>query len=84
MFTTVVGVNHAYRGVARQSSTFRNSFANKSIDGKLDQSSCSMTKFESNPWWSVTFINVMQVHMVTIAGMLLFHLGPLVRHFGEG
>ena len=82
MFTTVVSVNYAYRGVARQSSTSRNFFAEKSIDGKIHHSSCSMTKMESNPWWSVTFINVMQVHMVTIAGMLLFHLGLLVRHVG--
>ena len=73
--------NLALDGMATQSSTFRESRAERATDGNADgifaHNSCSMTENEHDPWWMITFNNNILVYTVDIAnradccGMLL-------------
>ena len=52
-------VNFGPRGVATQSSTYKDCIPARAIDGNTDneygQKSCTQTLKDSDPWWKVTF-----------------------------
>ena len=83
-----IGKNLAPGGTATQSSTFRGKkcvyLAEWAIDGNthdtFDEHSCSHTYEETEPWWKVTFKNVILVKEVLIVnrgdsfGKCIFHV----------
>ena len=83
-----IGKNLAPGGTATQSSTYRDKkhlcVAELAIDGnthdRLDKQSCTQTNEETEPWWKVTFKNVILVKEVLIVnrgdccGKCIFHV----------
>ena len=67
---TVVGKNLARLGVATQSSTSSKGHARNAIDGNLDgvfsHNSCTLTSASTNPWWKVTFNDLILFHEVIV------------------
>ena len=63
--------NHALKGIASQMSTLGENTAVRGVDDNADNiiahNSCSVTHNENDPWWMVTFHNVIQVIEVAIA-----------------
>ena len=67
---TAMGINYARQGVATQSSSFPFGAPQRAVDGnnddKLWRDSCSHTRWEKNPWWMVTFAELITVREVII------------------
>ena len=65
----VLGINFARQGFARQSS-YSNYNARRAIDGNADgtfkHNSCSFTRKEYGPWWTVHFKKTVLVREVII------------------
>ena len=63
--------NLALEGIASQSSQYGSGYARKAIDGKTDgnfsHGSCTHTSHNNDPWWMITFKNMILVNEVIIA-----------------
>lgn len=64
------GINYALRGLAEQSSTYRNNDAGRVVDGSRDflmrHGSCSHTNKELNPWLRVELDKIILVTEVML------------------
>ena len=74
LLSTAMGTNHAFVGVATQSSIYENNTAELAIDGNINndmsQHSCSITSEVYEPWWEVTFKYEIRVSEVIIVSRL--------------
>ena len=65
-----MGTNFAVQGFARMASTFASEWAHQAIDDNGDDDyghkTCSRTKTENSPWWTVFFGKVVMVREVII------------------
>ena len=63
--------NLALEGIASQSSQHGRGYARKAIDGNTDgnffHGSCTHTSDNNDPWWMITFKNMILVDEVIIA-----------------
>ena len=66
--------NHAFVGVATQSSTYEDNTPDLAIDGNINNymssQSCSNTNDDYEPWWKVTFKYEIRVTEVIIINHL--------------
>ena len=74
LLSTAMGTNHAFVGVATQSSTFEENTPELAIDGNINNymsnHSCSYTLDDYEPWWKVTFKYDIRVSEVVIVNRL--------------
>ena len=64
-----MGTNFALRGIAQMSSTFSRETSNRARDDNINaygHKTCSRTKRENSPWWTLYFRNVVSVREVII------------------
>ena len=84
MFVLELWENLAIEGIATQSSNYENSTAQQANDGNPDPNyhhgSCSHTRYETDPWWRVTFKRVVLVKEVIIVNRA-DHPGMLIDGF---
>ena len=69
-----MGKNHAFVGVATQSSTDEDNTPELAVDGNINNNksiqSCSITNVDYEPWWEVTFKYEIRVSEVIIVNHL--------------
>ena len=69
-----MGTNHAFVGVATQSSTYNDNTPELAIDGNINnyysKHSSSNTRNQYWPWWEVTFKYTIRVSEVIIVNRL--------------
>ena len=70
MFTAGTHITRALKGIASQISTLREYKAQLAMDGNADNilahNSCSVTDNETDPWWMVTFGDIVRFYGVEI------------------
>lgn len=70
LFTADTHITRALKGIASQISTLREYKAQLAMDGNADNilahNSCSVTDNETDPWWMVTFGDIVRFYGVEI------------------